>query len=420
MDLEKELEHLKNSLLQAERIQTELDRRVYYLKTLYDVSKDIFGSIEYKTILKNFLLMTMGNFGVAEGFILTVEVPPREINGFVSVGVKGDDISLLKTGGSEILLSDALVKSIQNEEDLKACGLFPPVMICAFPFVVDTDCTGIMGLGAKLIGEPYSSDDEELLDTLVNNLVMALKNARSFEETKNLNQELQKKNVQLETALSELKAYMRKIESKDNRIRLLNLYQTVSSSLAYIGDLQELLTTIVSIVTSELHCEESSVLLYDEENNEFEFFTAAGEMGMGLVTTRFPADKGIAGRALRERATQVVNDVQSDPDFYGNIDEDHDFKTRSIISAPLISGDEKVGVINAINKMETNFFDKEDDQVLSAIADEVALAVKNARLFELVIDSYCKIRQGINSCKGCKRPLKSWTPCVKQLEMSGV
>jgi len=206
-------------------------------------------------------------------------------------------------------------------------------------------------------------------------------------------------------------------ELKDNKIRMLNLYQTVSSSLSYIGDLQELLTTIISIVTSELLCEECSVLLYNEENNEFEFFTAVGETGMELVKERFPADKGIAGRALRDRTTQVVNDVQSDPDFYGNIDKEHDFKTRSILAAPLISGDELVGVINALNKIENKFFDKEDDQILSAIADEVAMAVKNARLFDFVVESYCKIKQGANSCKGCKRPLKSWTPCAKHLDL---
>jgi class 3 adenylate cyclase len=212
MDLEKELEQLRNSLLQAERIQTELDRRVYYLKTLYDVSKDIFGSVDYEPILKNFLMMTMGNFGVAEGFILTVDVPSREISGFVSVGFQADDISLLRTGGSEILLSADLVKSMQNETDLKTCGLLPAAMICAFSFNVDTDCTGLMGLGAKLIGEPYNRDDEELLDTLVNNLVVALKNARSFEEIKGLNLDLREKNIQLETALSQLQASMRKVE----------------------------------------------------------------------------------------------------------------------------------------------------------------------------------------------------------------
>ena len=212
MDLEKELEQLRNSLLQAERIQTELDRRVYYMKTLYDVSKDIFGSVEYEPILKNFLLMTMGNFGVAEGFILTVDVPSREINGFVSMGFQADDISLLRTGGSEILFSDDLVKSMQSEADLKTCGLLPSAMICAFTFVVDSDCSGIMGLGAKLIGEPYNKGDEELLDTLVNNLVVSLKNARSFEEIKGLNRDLQEKNIQLETALTELKSSMRKVE----------------------------------------------------------------------------------------------------------------------------------------------------------------------------------------------------------------
>ena len=204
-------------------------------------------------------------------------------------------------------------------------------------------------------------------------------------------------------------------EIKDSKIRMLNLYQTVSSSLAYISDLQELLTTITGIVTSELLCEECSVLLYDEVSNEFEFFSAFGETGMTLVSERFPADKGIAGRALRERKSQIVNDVQSDPDFYGAIDEEHDFKTKSILAAPLIAGEEPVGILNAINKIENQFFDKEDDQILSAIADEIALAVKHARLFEYVVENYCKIKQGKNSCKDCKRPLKSWTPCARHL-----
>ena len=205
-------------------------------------------------------------------------------------------------------------------------------------------------------------------------------------------------------------------EEKSKKISRLNLYQTVSSSLAYAGGLQELLNTIMSIVTSEILCEEGSVLMFDEENNEFEFFTAVGETGKDLEKVRFPADKGIAGRALREGATLVVNDVANDPDFYGNIDEEHEFKTKSILATPLISGEEVVGVIEAINKIGDDGFDKEDAQILAAIADEVALAVKNARLFDYVVDSYCKIRQGLSSCKGCERPLKSWTPCVRYLE----
>lgn len=204
-------------------------------------------------------------------------------------------------------------------------------------------------------------------------------------------------------------------EKKDKKIRMLKLYQSVSSSLAYITDLQELLTTIVSIIPTELHCEECSFLLCYENNNEFEFFSSVGETGMKLIKIRFPANKGIAGRALRERTTFVVNDAQSDPYFYRSIDEQYNFITKSIIAAPVISGGESIGVVEAINKVESEYFDKDDDQILSAIADEVAVAVKNAKMFDCLVDSYCKIRQGQNSCKGCKRPLKSWTPCVKYL-----
>jgi class 3 adenylate cyclase len=69
-----------------------------------------------------------------------------------------------------------------------------------------------LGLGTKLIKEPFNDDDQELMDTLVNNLVVALKNARSFEEIKNLNEELVAKNEQLEKALDDLKKALRKVE----------------------------------------------------------------------------------------------------------------------------------------------------------------------------------------------------------------
>jgi putative methionine-R-sulfoxide reductase with GAF domain len=199
------------------------------------------------------------------------------------------------------------------------------------------------------------------------------------------------------------------------KIRFLKLYQTVSSALGYIGDLQELLATIITIVTTELSCEAGSVLLYDEDTNELEFFVAEGELGEELRQVRFPADKGIAGQALKELRTISVDDVKRCSYFYRGIDMDFGFETRSVLAAPLVSGQETVGVVEAINKQANGSFEREDEQILAAIADEVALAVKNAKLFDYVVDSYCKIRQGKNSCKGCKRPLKSWTPCARQL-----
>jgi class 3 adenylate cyclase len=70
----------------------------------------------------------------------------------------------------------------------------------------------VLGLGSKLIGEPYNENDIELLGTLVNNLVVALKNARSFELIRQLNKNLQMKNIELEKALDKVRAAMRKVE----------------------------------------------------------------------------------------------------------------------------------------------------------------------------------------------------------------
>jgi hypothetical protein len=54
--------------------------------------------------------------------------------------------------------------------------------------------------------------------------------------------------------------------------------------------------------------------------------------------------------------------------------------------------------------------------LLLSIAEEIAFAIRNAKTFEYVASTYCKQRQGQGSCKGCKRPLGSWTPCIKQQE----
>lgn len=74
--------------------------------------------------------------------------------------------------------------------------------------------------------------------------------------------------------------------------------------------------------------------------------------------------------------------------------------------------------MEVLNKCGDEPFTDEERLLLDSIAEEIAFAIRNARIFEYVINSYCKQRQGQMSCKGCQRPLRSWTPCVKYLEKS--
>ena len=110
-----EIESLRASLKKAKGVQAELDRRVFDLKTLYDVSKDIYGSVETETILRNFLLMTMGNFGVMEGFLMLIDIPSKEISQFVSIGMQNSNEKSLKKNIRQLLLQGDLQSWIEKD-----------------------------------------------------------------------------------------------------------------------------------------------------------------------------------------------------------------------------------------------------------------------------------------------------------------
>jgi hypothetical protein len=89
-----------------------------------------------------------------------------------------------------------------------------------------------------------------------------------------------------------------------------------------------------------------------------------------------------------------------------------------MIVISLSAGEEKIGVLEVLNKVGGVPFYEEERLMLHNIAEEIAFAIRNGKMFEVVVKSYCKQRQGLNTCKGCKRPLGSWTPCVKYREAS--
>jgi hypothetical protein len=200
--------------------------------------------------------------------------------------------------------------------------------------------------------------------------------------------------------------------------RYLNTYMTVSSMVAQCLDLHELLEAVLNVIMETVSAQEASVLLLDEDQANLQFYGIEGPAKAVLMSATFPADKGIAGSILQTQRSEVINDAQGDARFYEKFDREYGFVTRNLIAIPLTAGEEKIGVMEVLNKCGDEPFIDEERLLLDSIAEEIAFAIRNARIFEYVINSYCKQRQGQMSCKGCQRPLRSWTPCVKYLEKS--
>ena len=198
--------------IRLEAVLGELDRKIYHLKTLFDVSKNIFGSVNVAEIVRHFLLLTMGNFGAYTGFVSLAEAPFSEITHFESQGYKDDILDdrkdvLLKALQSWLVSAESYrtyVTDLVADMSLR--------VVFGLPFRVDDHCIGMLCLGPKLVGDKFSEDDKELLETLINNLVPALRNARAFENIQKLNMDLQEANIQLKKTLEDLRAALRKVE----------------------------------------------------------------------------------------------------------------------------------------------------------------------------------------------------------------
>jgi sigma-B regulation protein RsbU (phosphoserine phosphatase) len=201
--------------------------------------------------------------------------------------------------------------------------------------------------------------------------------------------------------------------ASDRQLTHLNTYLTVSSMLVQSLNLHELLEGVLYCCMEAVSAEAASVLLLSDDMTSFRFYHVEGPAKPVLKGAILPVDEGIAGFVLRTQQPVVISDAHSDPRFYEKFDSESGFRTRNMIAIPLMIGEEQIGVLEILNKADADSFTQDEQMLLLSVAEETALAIRNAKVFEYVANSYCKRRQGESSCRGCHRPLGAWTPCVQ-------
>ncbi|HEX9417179.1 MAG TPA: GAF domain-containing protein [Gaiellaceae bacterium] len=169
--------------------------------------------------------------------------------------------------------------------------------------------------------------------------------------------------------------------------RLLEISSLLNSTLK----LDELLGEIMSSATELTGAETSSLLLLDEEAGELTVEIATGKPGEAVMRQQVPAGQGIAGWVVENGESVVVDDPKSDERFYGGIDEKTGFETRNMLAVPMKTKDRTIGVIEAINKSDGSF-DERDEKVTTALANQAAIAIENARLYERLADAVVSSR----------------------------
>ena len=107
---------IKDPFKEIERSQQELERRIFHLKALYDLSQEVGFLRGTQEIIKNLLMMTIGTFGASCGFIFLLEADKGEMEAFAQRGMgKDSHEAILKMKGIESFqLADYRKKRVIN------------------------------------------------------------------------------------------------------------------------------------------------------------------------------------------------------------------------------------------------------------------------------------------------------------------
>lgn len=142
-------------------------------------------------------------------------------------------------------------------------------------------------------------------------------------------------------------------------------------------DLDSVLQTLIDEVMSRLEAEGVSVLLRDN-SRELIFAAVNGASADRLRGQRIPAEAGIAGQVLADRRTMRVRSEIDRQQIFRDIEDVTRYHALDLIAAPVILGQEAIGVIEAVHSRADVFTD-DDARLMEAAASWAAIAIANAR-----------------------------------------
>ena len=155
----------------------------------------------------------------------------------------------------------------------------------------------------------------------------------------------------------------------------------VAAKLAAPFDLTTMLGEVVEAAKHVLRAERGTVWLYDREADELVLRLAAD-----IRDQRIPAGTGIVGTCARTRRLINVPDCYADPRFNPAMDRLSGFRTRCMLTMPLVGHDgELVGALQVLNKAEGTF-DAADERLATVLAAQCAIALQRVRMTEALIE----------------------------------
>ncbi len=155
----------------------------------------------------------------------------------------------------------------------------------------------------------------------------------------------------------------------------------VSREVLAIRDVETLLQRVVTLISERFGYYHVGIFLMDENREYAVLRAASSEGGRRMLERQHRLEvgrKGIVGYVAAVGEPRIALDVGEDAAFFNNPDLPD---TRSEMALPLRVRGEVLGVLD-VQSTEPEAFTEEDAEVLQVMADQLAVAIDNARLFQ--------------------------------------
>ena len=214
-----------------------------------------------------------------------------------------------------------------------------------------------------------------LIYLTINNLQEALNRSRTITNQLSVsNSELNELRVDLEQHVEERTSELKK------RATQLEAVSSVARTIASVQDINTLLPDISELVSQQFGFYHVGIFLMDE-THDFAILRAANSEGGQQMMNRhhqLPIDpNSIVGHSISTGEPRIALDVGVDSVYFDNPDLP---ATRSEMALPLRAAGRVIGALD-VQSTETNAFAQEDIVVLATLADQITVAIENARLF---------------------------------------
>lgn len=164
---------------------------------------------------------------------------------------------------------------------------------------------------------------------------------------------------------------------KENQLAaLMKVGQTINSSLGKKRVLEEVMDRLIELMHAE-----RGFLMLKRPDGRLEFEIARGIDHVNLEEESFKVSRTIVERVAASGETILTTNAQDDPRFEHQLSVAA-FRLRSILCAPLKIKEQLIGVIYVDNRARAGTFQVQDQNLITAFADQAAVAIDNAQLFE--------------------------------------